>query len=345
MRSTARAVPGLPLLAVGLFGTGGLHAQGSDSFSARLEWRQEPGAEACLDGESLKRAVNERWGRSVFVDTPSADILLQGSIGHSEATGGWHASLDLRRSDGTSLGSRELVTAAPDCSSLDDSVALAVGLMLDVSRHRVAEERRLTDEHAKRAPEAVLDGPAISIPKETLPRREPFRVEPSIGAETAVGLLPGWGLAARAGLAIVPPRFVRLEAAVAFFLQNDEHAAGGRGARFSAWTAELAICPVSWQKGAIRADACLTERFGQVRAVGFGFAESETAMEPLSAVGLREVATLQLARPLALFLGVGVEAPFVRYRFVFADVTGGARAIYRMPPVMGSGALGLSLEW
>ena len=344
MRSTPRSALGLSLLALGSLGVGRLHAEGSGSVTARLEWRRTPGAETCLDGESLKQAVNHRWGRSVFVDTARADILLQGTVGRS-GPNQWVASLELERADGASLGSRELVTAAPDCSSLDDSIALAVGLMLDVSRRRIVEERRLADEPSKNPVTTVLDGPVITIPKETLAVREPLRVEPSLGLETDVGLLPGFGFGVRPGLAVVPPRFVRVEMAVALFLRDQERTAGGRGAQFSAWTAELAICPLSFRRGMVRADACLTERFGQIRGVGFGFAESETATEPVSAVGAREVATLRLTAPLALFLGLGIEAPFVRYRFVFGEADGAARTIYRMPPVMGAGTLGLSLDW
>lgn len=340
--SSARAALVLSSCAT-LLGARPLRAE-TESVTARLEWRQEPAAEACLDGDALKRAVNRRWGRSVFAESASPDIVLRGTIGHAEPKG-WAVSLTLSRADGTSLGSRELVTAAPSCSSLDDSVALAVGLMLDVSRQRIAEERRAAAEPTTKAQPAPLDGPPIAIPKETLPSRDPWRVEPSIALETAVGLLPGWGLAPRAGIAIVPPRFVRVEAAVSLFLPDEETAGAGRGARFSGHTAELAVCPVSLHTESLRADACLTERVGAVRAAGFGFTESSTATELVAAIGAREVATLTLVRPLALFLGLGVEAPFLRYRFVFGDSAGGARVLHRMAPIVGTGALGLSLEW
>jgi hypothetical protein len=335
---------GLSLFASSSLRAPGLGAEEAGSVTARLDWRQLPGAETCLDGETLKRAVNARWGRSVFVEATNADISLSGTIGRSRPNQ-WTASLVLRRADGTSLGSRELITAAPDCSSLDDSVALAVGLMLDVSRRRIVEERHLVEAEAQKPHETVLDGPPISIPKETLPPREPFRVEPSIGGEAAVGFLPRWGLAARAGVGILPAHFVRVEVSAALWKHDEERTSGGRGAQFSAWTAELALCPLSWRYERTRVDACVTERFGQIKAIGFGFQESATATEPLFNVGARGTTTVELAPPLGVFLGVGLEAPLVRYRFVFGDPGGGERAIYRMAPAMGSLALGLSLEW
>lgn len=342
MSSAFRAVlRALPLL-VAFLAPRGACAEGSDAVTAHLDWRQTPGAETCVDSEALKHAVNQRFRRTVFVESARADILLHGVVARL-GPHRWSAALGLARADGSSLGSRELVTEAPDCSSLDDSIALAVGLMLDVSRHRIVEERRLGGRRSDDAAPAPVDGPAIVIPKETAPGREVFRAEPSLGVEAAAGVLPGLGFGVRPGVVLVPPRFVPVELAGTFFLPDEEHAANGRGARFSAVSVELSFCPFGLRRGPFRADAWLTERFGQIRGVGFGFAETETATEFVSAVGVREVASVKLAGPLALFLGVGAEASFIRYRFLFGGADGGARTIYRMPPVSGSGTLGLFL--
>jgi hypothetical protein len=165
--------------------------------------------------------------------------------------------------------------------------------------------------------------------------------------ETAVGLLPSWGVAPRVGLAVTPPRFVPFELAVSVFFTNEERASGGRGARFSAWTAEVAVCPISLQDQAwrFRADSCLVERLGEVRAAGFGFTEDATATELISTIGAREMGRLAVAGPLSAFLSLGVEAPFVRYRFVFGDSSGSTRSVHQMAPVVGAGVLGLLLEW
>jgi hypothetical protein len=337
-----------------------------ESVTARLEWRRAPGTKACLDGNSLERAVNRRWGRSVFVETTTPDIVLKGTVGRAEH-GGWIVSLALYRGDGTSLGSRELVTAAPSCSSLDDSVALAVGLMLDVSRHRIVEERRASAAQGEKpadtgrtrstaAPataakatetatlhEPVIEGPRISIPEDTQPSREPWRAAPSAGMEAAVGFLPSVAIAPRVGLSVDLPRFVPLELAASLFLEDREGAS--RGARFSAWSVEMAVCPFTLRKGAFRADSCVMERLGEVRATGFGFTEDAVVTELVSTVGAREAGTVSLVGPLSAFLGLSLEAPVVRYRFVFGDSIGNTRSVHRMAPLVGTGALGLSLEW
>src|SRR5207249_3036254 len=111
----------------------------AEEVTARLEWTRDPDAESCMDRESLEGAVNARWHRQVFADGKT-DLVVEGRVGR-RAQHEWVASIEMRRADGTSLGSRELATRAAHCSALDDSVALALGIMLDLSRQRVAEER------------------------------------------------------------------------------------------------------------------------------------------------------------------------------------------------------------
>jgi len=57
-------------------------ARGSlaDEVSARLVWKRSPGAELCIDAAALEQAVNSRWHRQVFVDAPSADLVVDGNI-------------------------------------------------------------------------------------------------------------------------------------------------------------------------------------------------------------------------------------------------------------------------
>ena len=239
------------------------------AVTARLEWNLEAGGATCLDGPSLARAVESRWKRRVFEPTGAADIVVRGRIGPAP-NAAWSARIELFDANGAALGSRELTTRAVECSALDDSVALAVGLMLDVTRHRVAEERA---QNGIAAPDRPLDGGAIDIPEATAPARERMHVEPSATLEAALGVLPELAPGFRPALALDFAQWFRLEVAANFY--GSETAAGApKGATVSLWTIELRQCPFFESAPSSTAfgwDACLVEQVGQVRARGFGF--------------------------------------------------------------------------
>src|SRR5689334_19728063 len=63
--------------------------------TARLEWTRAEGAEGCIDGPGLEEAVDRRWGRKVFVDDATADVLVRGRVGR--VRGAWSVRLKLER--------------------------------------------------------------------------------------------------------------------------------------------------------------------------------------------------------------------------------------------------------
>lgn len=304
-------------------------APASDHLRARLAWRKGEGGEGCLSGDALRTAVNQRWGREVIVPEGATDLVLEGRVGPLRP-GVWGARLEMKRADGTSLGSRELESPALECSALDDSIALAAGLMLDVSRQRIEAEQQARPEEA--AP--ILQGPAIRIPKDTLAPRAPWHVEPRFGGEASVGFLPGVALGLRAGIALEPPRFWRFELGATLWAHS-EATERGRGARFSAWTVDLGICPAEWRVSGVRLVGCATQRAGIVRAEGVGLPEKTRSDETLYALGARGAATWEFTSPLALELGARVEVPLVRYGFVYEDAVRNTRDVHRMAPVSG----------
>ena len=354
MLSARQVAPCFAVIAAALLpGTVARAEEEESAVTARLEWERARHAENCIDGDSLEGAVNRRWGRQIFVDAPRADIVVHGRIGRGKR-GGFAAVIELRRESGASLGTREIRTAAPDCSSLDDSVALAVGLMLDVSRRQLVEERAAAvpeardgtvDEAAGRRDTTAAEEPTITVPKETLAPRASWRVSPWASVETSEGLLPSLGLAANVGLGLAPPRFFKIEASAQIWQHQEHLDAQGRGADWALWTAELDVCPLVHETTELGAQACVAQRFGEIRSTGHGFDQTETASEPLWTVGLRAAAAQALVGPLAIRVGAGAEVPILRYRFVYTDSGGGVRVVSRMTPVAGSVELGLALRW
>jgi hypothetical protein len=304
--------------------------------TARLEWRRAEGTESCIDGASLAEAVDRRWGRKVFVDDPSASVLVKGVV--DRPRGAWRVHLELERADGSKLGSRDIVTGAPDCSSLDDSVALALGLMLDLTeRPPETEESR-----AVNAPPA--SGPPITIPEETAAARVPWRFEPALGGEAAVGLLPGLTLGARVAMAIEPPRLWRIEVGGTLWQKQDAET-GPMGAHLSMWTLDVAICPLSVEDEKLNAWACLAQRAGTVRATGVGFDRNVAQNDTFLGAEARLGATWAFASPFVVHAAFGLVAPLVRLAFVYRDEQGDTAALYRMPPVAGTLGVGIGARF
>ncbi len=313
-------------------------------MTARLEYLREPGGERCLDASGLERSVERRWGRRVFTDDTRADIVLIARIG-PHGTRAWSASLEMRRADGSSLGSRELTTTAADCSALDDAVALATGLMLDVSVRRVVEERERAAQATTPVAEKrdVLGGPRVTIPEETPAPRQPWRVEPAVAAEGALGLVPGMALGLRAGVAVEPPRFFRVELAAGEFFPTETRA-GAPGGRFAASLVDLAVCPLLLDGRSFKGHACIEQRVGSVRAEGLDLDAKRSADEAVFTAGVGVGGSFRLAGPLALDAGVGADATVLRYRFVYRDANGETGVVYRMAPALLTARLGLALE-
>jgi hypothetical protein len=308
--------------------------------TARLEWTRGPDAESCVDGPGLEAAVSRRWGREVFVDDSSADIVVKG-FAKRGAQGGWSVRLELEHTDGNKLGSREIVTRAPDCSSLDDSVALALGLMLDLTERASPP---VEAPQASVAPPPSVSGPPITIPKETPAARARWHFEATIGGEIAVGLLPGLAIGARPAVALEPPRFWRIEFGGTIW-QDRSAGSDQAGARISMWTLDLAVCPIStsWQRFA--ASVCVAQRAGKIAGEGMGFDSNVATDDTFLSAEARAGLTWIVAGPLILRAGFGLAAPFVRFRFVYREDPGNIATVYQMPPVAGIVGLGMGAHF
>jgi hypothetical protein len=325
--------------ALTLVSVSSLGAEAGDRVTVRLEWKQAAGASSCIDAEALSRAVTRRFQRQGFTDAPDADIVVKGTV-KGERDRSWTAVIELERANGESLGTRTLTTTAPDCSALDDAVVLATGLMIDVSRRRVDDERTGTTTPPLGKPAAP-----ITIPRDTAAPRAPWHVEPAFGIEAALGLIPAIGLAGRAGVAIEPPHSFRLELAADYWLPRDDRDNAGRGARWELFTAELGVCPFVYRQGGFSSNACAFQRFGEVRVAGFGFDQARSSFEPIWTAGARVGGAQTVLGPLAVRFGVGLEVPILRYRFVYSDEDAATRVLRRMSAIVGSAELGLSLRW
>jgi hypothetical protein len=217
-------------------------------------------------------------------------------------------------------------------------VALALGLMLDLS-----EQSRTSSEtpHEGGPPP---ERPPITIPMETMAPRIPWRFEPTLGGEAAIGFLPGLALGGRLTIAVEPPRLWRIEMGGTIWQERDAESGPG-GARLSMWTLDLAICPLSIEQKALNAWACLAQRAGTVRAEGVGFDRDASQKDTFLAAGGRFGATWAFASPFVIHAAFGLEAPLVRLAFVYRDAQGDIGSVYRMSPVAGTLGLGIGARF
>jgi hypothetical protein len=318
------------------------HADDGAPARARLSWTRTPEATSCIDAEALRLAVERRWGRRVFVDDESPDIVVKGAV-RRDPRGAWSVKLELERNDGTSLGSRRIVTRAPDCSSLDDSLALALGLMLDLTEPSKSAENPGVEGPAQpiRPP---VSGPPITIPKETVAPRVPWRFEPNVGVEGALGLFPGATLGGRLALGIEPPRGWRIELGGTLWGDRDA-TSGNTGAHFSMWTLDFGVCPLLTELDQFSAWACIAQRAGKIRAEGVGFDSNAAQDETLLSGEARIGGAWSFFRPFVMHAALGFDVPVVRFRFVYRDEHGAIAAVYRMAPVAGTLGLGIGARF
>ncbi len=344
---------GFLLVAAALLGAQSARADDTNGVSARLVWEREPGAESCIDRAGLETAVNRRWQRHVFVEGEKADLVVVGRMRRG-ARDRWVASIEMRRADGTSLGDRELVTRAADCSALNDSVALALGIMLDVSRKRIAEERAAqapaADTHGEGAasspPPPVeprpVAGPVISVPPE--PPRARWHLEPFAAVEGIAFVMPRLDAGGRFGVAAIPPERFRVELSVSIYSAQDVSEVRP-SAHFTGWAAELAAYPFGFASGSgrFRGDLGLGARLLALHAAGVGLFQTATADEAIAGLGPRAALAFRVAGPLSLLLGLGGDVLLSRYRFVYRDSAGGAVSVFRTGLFSAESFIGLAL--
>jgi hypothetical protein len=231
------------------------------------------------------------------------------------------------------------VTRAKHCSSLDDSLALAVALLVDESLSAAAAESAKADATTRPLPttEQPLGAPAnatpqrVVIPPETLAPREPWRAAVYAGPRSAIGLLPGFGFAVAAGASLEPPRWPQVLAEAEYFLrQQTRRDDGMAGARFGLFRASVLLCPALSMTGEHRVELCAGQVLGRMHVRGFGYDRNLEDARLTYALSARVELTSSFSALLIRAL-IGVELPFTRDRFVGRSAGDGE--LFRAAPV------------
>jgi hypothetical protein len=302
----------------------------SSPVLVELRVSRERGAESCVSGPELTRAVEARLGRRVFTATPDAD--LKASVRAVRAERRFMLELSLDSPRGQRIGVRRLETQARSCAALDDSVALVLALAVDLRRN----DPRLTPIPAREPePEPSLATP-LAIPADTPLKRAALELDPNLGGVVAVGLLPRAALGVDLSLGVSFARFWPFELGVT--LWQSERLGRSQGVDFSMQSYRVAVCPFETPFGRVDVRFCVEQDVRRIGARGFGFDRDQPGGGWVPALGGRVAATVDLG---SLFLGAAgsLLVPFVQRRYFYDD--GGDVTLYRTP--WWSGALGLAL--
>jgi hypothetical protein len=345
-------------------------AQAADAArgAARVAISKGPGTEPCIGESALQRAVEFRLRRSEFRrDLP---VTLEVRIAFEHGASGWSADLTMHDGTGQFLGRRSIETEAAHCSALDDSLALVVALLVD-SPPSAPEAGVKTQSTAPAAePEARGDVPSepqpapasptppsdlraptpqplttLSLPRDTMAPREPWRFDVSLGAAAAAGTVPGLAPGGELALGARVPRLPELRLFADWFGQRDQQRAGSNsGAHFDFADIGLELCALDVRLGALHWFGCAGQTIGRLRVASYGFDQNTTTEHLTYAILARTGLRFPLAGRFNGRLGIRAELPLARDIFDYGSRDGRERALYEMSPVTAVLDLGLIVQ-
>ena len=296
--------------------------------TSTLGWARLPGAESCLDGRDLARAVERRLGRSVFVPPASAELGIEGHVAVASPPAAYRAVLHLRDEAGTLLGTRELEGHDPSCGDLASSVELAVALMVDpdAAASWVAPAPPVASIAPIAAPGyARLDAPGEDAAPAPAPGRPPWTFLVAAGPTVAAGFVPGVAPGAHVRARLDPRGFPAVAISTVFIPPTDTS-----GVAFLAGFGGVAACPWTGEVAVVHLAPCLGFAAGalDMAATTVGMAQ------PFAEVSVSR----RLAGPVVLSVTPSVAAPLIRPTLSHGAI------FFEVPPVAGHLDLGIGME-
>jgi hypothetical protein len=312
-----------------------------------LEVRRGEGTDGCIAADELDRAVALRLGREAFTPKNPVDLRLEVAL-EKRRPRGFSVVVVLEDAKGGEVGRRELETRGANCSSLDDSLALVVALLVDSPEaQQLAHANQppaAPDAEATPAP-APARAHALAIPEDTPPRREPYRLDIAGALGGVYGELPSVALGGELFVFVRPPRFVELRLRGALFPAGQSVALRpGRGGSFSLAEVALGLCPLERELAALRLSVCVEQSIGRVRSAGFGFLRNTQADTVVVSLGAGASALYQLASPIFVLAGLDISAPIERNTYISRAPDGTAEQVFRASVVTAGAYGGLGVE-
>ena len=337
----------LAVLSLSLLAARSVRATDATRGAARVAISKGPGTEPCITENALRRAVEVRLRRALFRrDLP---VTLEVLVVFERGGASWSAELTVRDGSGQFLGRRSIVTEAAHCSALDDSLALVVALLVD--------SPPIAPEVSAQVPPALPASPpapseskpntpppltTLSLPRDTVAPREPWRFDVSLSGVGAVGTAPGITPGGEVGLGAQAPRLPELRLFADWFGQQTQQRAGSNsGAHFDFVSVGLELCALDVHLGALHWFGCGGQALGRLKVASYGF-DQNTASEHLTyALLARTGLRFPLIGRLDGRLGIRAELPLARAIFDYGSRDGREHALYEMSSITAALDLGL----
>ena len=298
--------------------------------------------------QPLARAVEGRLGRSVFVSAAQADVSVEGRI---ERRGkGFRATLVLRDARGEELGTREISRDDPSCEALTEPLALVIAVMID------PDASPGTPPAPEPAPPAPPPAPRVIVQTRTervyvpvpVPVEKPswhLIADIALSGRLGFGLVPEVGPGLSASGLIIPLRYLGFEGRAAILLPVSAEVQGGAQISFTHGVLGGGLCPFPVTLGRVLLSGCGLSDLGILiaRPTGLPRAVNETRITLAGGVGAR--ASILLAAPLTVRLGVDAMVPLLRESFVITGPAGDEIEVFRQSPITVAVDVGLGVSF
>lgn len=300
-------------------------AHGTEYTRARIQQSGPDGAD-CPKETALAASVEQRLQRRVFVGAEAAELVVR--VSYTQHQREWAADIELLTPGGHHLGQRRIATQDVHCSNLEQSLALVVALMVDLTREEVTARVRT---HPT-AESTVVRVPAP--PERAAEEPLPTQTEPiwssivSMSAAFSVEQLPGLGYGARLATELRYQSSWSMEIGISSFFSKAVQDGPSSVARFSLHTADLGGCAVLTVR---RLDwsLCGGALVGLERANGSGYrwnrSEQTTQLAPFA----KASSTWWPTPRIGLRLSLGTAVSLVRDRFYATRADGSMAPLHR----------------
>jgi hypothetical protein len=281
-----------------------------------LRWEGFGESEGCLGVPSLIARVEDHLGRRAF-DASSPQVLSVSVDG--SASSGFRAVVRVLDATGKVLGERELGAQGSTCSALDDTLVLAVALLVDAELGAEPEPE----------PEPVPPPPAPpppppeeaeheKVPEEEAPPPDPWRIALDGSALGADGVLPSLAIGAELALQVDAPWLFPFRVRTLGFFPQSVPLEPSGDLDFWLFFAGIAGCPLSVRTETFGIDGCAGGDVVALRGVSEGLsgARDHISWFLQGAVSLRFLADLHgpWYGVLSTSVGLPIDAPRFVYR-------------------------------
>jgi len=306
--------------------------------SAFLRWNKSAQAAECLDRDRFAMVIETALQRKVFVEVTRADLVISVSLEHL-APERWSAAIDLEDPGGKRLGHRELSMRAAQCSAIDQSLALVVSLMVDVSReslHSLAPVDAV-------APKGEKDDSLQVNPREQVPRTHWLPMLYLLGS-ARVGQLSGLGRGITMGGELGSPHgWSAAMSATAW--APAQTSIEDAGAIYRLVTADTNLCAVTRTAWRVDLSGCVGQQIGWLDSRAFGFDVNRKQSALLYDLTLRIRMTWWATSVIGLHWGLGAAFPFVQDGFYGTRADGSTVRLLSRPNAVPLADFGLGLRF